>query len=139
MIRMSDVIHSGSREIVAAAICGESVKRTIVRRGRLAPSIEMHDASGRGVWGHALSVRLAGHLGLLVDRRVLPSDLGRHSRADDRGIRPTCERSPSPAIRRRPVRWNIQVIDDPRFPDSRRTVGEAVTAGRRGGPMAGSS
>jgi hypothetical protein len=27
----------------------------------------------------------------------------------------------------RPVRWNIQVIDDPRFPDLRRTVGEAVT------------
>jgi hypothetical protein len=27
----------------------------------------------------------------------------------------------------RPVRWSIQVIDDPRFPDARRTVGEAVT------------
>ena len=27
----------------------------------------------------------------------------------------------------RPVRWSIQVIDDPRFPDVRRTVGEAVT------------
>jgi hypothetical protein len=27
----------------------------------------------------------------------------------------------------RPVRWNIQVIDDPRFPDTRRMVGEAVT------------
>ncbi len=28
----------------------------------------------------------------------------------------------------KPVRWSIQVIDDPRFPDERRIVGEAVTA-----------
>ncbi len=27
----------------------------------------------------------------------------------------------------KPVRWSIQVIDDPRFPDVRRIVGEAVT------------
>jgi hypothetical protein len=27
----------------------------------------------------------------------------------------------------RPIRWSIQVIDDARFPDVRRTVGEAVT------------
>ena len=27
----------------------------------------------------------------------------------------------------RPVRWNIQVVDDPALPDVRRTVGEAVT------------
>jgi hypothetical protein len=27
----------------------------------------------------------------------------------------------------RPVRWNIQVVDDPHLPDVRRTVGEAVT------------
>ncbi len=32
---------------------------------------------------------------------------------------------------RRPVRWSIQVIDDPRFPDVRRMVGEAVTASSR--------
>ena len=31
----------------------------------------------------------------------------------------------------RPVRWSIQVIDDPRSPDVRRTVGEAVTASSR--------
>jgi hypothetical protein len=31
----------------------------------------------------------------------------------------------------RPVRWNIQVIDDPRFPDTRRMVGEAVTGSSR--------
>jgi hypothetical protein len=30
-----------------------------------------------------------------------------------------------------PVRWSIQVIDDPRHPDMRRTVGEAVTASSR--------
>jgi hypothetical protein len=28
----------------------------------------------------------------------------------------------------KPIRWSIQVIDDPRFPDIRRIVGEAVTA-----------
>ena len=28
----------------------------------------------------------------------------------------------------KPIRWSIQVIDDPRFPDVRRIVGEAVTA-----------
>jgi len=28
----------------------------------------------------------------------------------------------------KPVRWSIQVIDDPRAPDARRTVGEAVTS-----------
>ena len=28
----------------------------------------------------------------------------------------------------KPTRWSIQVIDDPRFPDIRRIVGEAVTA-----------
>jgi hypothetical protein len=27
----------------------------------------------------------------------------------------------------RPIRWSIQVVDDPRFPDVRRIVGEAVT------------
>jgi hypothetical protein len=27
----------------------------------------------------------------------------------------------------RPISWNIQVVDDPRLPDMRRTVGEAVT------------
>jgi hypothetical protein len=31
----------------------------------------------------------------------------------------------------RPVRWNIQVVDDPKSPDARRTVGEAVTASKR--------
>jgi hypothetical protein len=31
----------------------------------------------------------------------------------------------------RPVRWSIQVIDDPRYPDTRRTVGEAVTGATR--------
>jgi hypothetical protein len=31
----------------------------------------------------------------------------------------------------KPVRWNIQVIDDPRFPDTRRMVGEAVTGSSR--------
>jgi len=30
-----------------------------------------------------------------------------------------------------PVRWSIQVMDDPRYPDVRRTVGEAVTASSR--------
>src|SRR6202034_691427 len=27
----------------------------------------------------------------------------------------------------KPIRWSIQVMDDPRFPDLRRPVGEAVT------------
>lgn len=31
----------------------------------------------------------------------------------------------------RPVRWSIQVLDDPRSPESRRTVGEAVTTTKR--------
>jgi len=31
----------------------------------------------------------------------------------------------------RPVRWSILIIDDPRFPEVRRTVGEAVTAAAR--------
>jgi hypothetical protein len=31
----------------------------------------------------------------------------------------------------RSVRWSIQVVDDPRSPDARRTVGEAVTAAKR--------
>jgi hypothetical protein len=30
-----------------------------------------------------------------------------------------------------PVRWNIQIVDDPRFPEARRSVGEAVTASSR--------
>jgi len=30
-----------------------------------------------------------------------------------------------------PVRWSIQIVDDPRFPEVRRTVGEAVTAASR--------
>jgi len=30
-----------------------------------------------------------------------------------------------------PVRWSIQVVDDPRYPDVRRSVGEAVTASSR--------
>jgi len=30
-----------------------------------------------------------------------------------------------------PVRWSIQVLDDPRVPDARRTVGEAVTSSSR--------
>ena len=32
-----------------------------------------------------------------------------------------------------PVRWAIQVMDDPRSPDARRTVGEAVTKSSRRG------
>jgi hypothetical protein len=31
----------------------------------------------------------------------------------------------------RPVRWSVQVMDDPRKPDERRTVGEAVTESAR--------
>jgi len=31
----------------------------------------------------------------------------------------------------RSVRWNVQVVDDPRFPDVRRMVGEALTGSRR--------
>jgi hypothetical protein len=31
----------------------------------------------------------------------------------------------------KPVRWSIQVVDDPRSPEARRTVGEAVTASTR--------
>lgn len=31
----------------------------------------------------------------------------------------------------RPVRWSIQVLDDPRSPENRRTVGEAVTSSTR--------
>jgi hypothetical protein len=31
----------------------------------------------------------------------------------------------------RPVRWSIQVVDDPRHPDVRRNVGESVTASTR--------
>lgn len=31
----------------------------------------------------------------------------------------------------KPVRWSIQVVDDPRYPDVRRTVGESVTASKR--------
>jgi hypothetical protein len=31
----------------------------------------------------------------------------------------------------KPVRWSIQVVDDPRYPDVRRIVGEAVTACER--------
>lgn len=31
----------------------------------------------------------------------------------------------------KPVRWSIQIVDDPRFPDVRRTVGESVTASKR--------
>jgi hypothetical protein len=31
----------------------------------------------------------------------------------------------------RPVRWAIQIVDDPRHPDVRRTVGESVTASSR--------
>ena len=38
----------------------------------------------------------------------------------------------------RPVRWSIQVTDDPRFPDVRRIVGEAVTACARQAGRAGS-
>ena len=30
-----------------------------------------------------------------------------------------------------PVRWSIQVVDDPRSPDARRAVGEAITASSR--------
>jgi hypothetical protein len=30
-----------------------------------------------------------------------------------------------------PVRWRIQIVDDPRFPETRRPVGEAVTARSR--------
>jgi hypothetical protein len=31
----------------------------------------------------------------------------------------------------KPVRWSIQIVDDPRHPDVRRTVGESVTASTR--------
>ena len=31
----------------------------------------------------------------------------------------------------RPVRWSIQIVDDPRYPEVRRTVGESVTASAR--------
>lgn len=31
----------------------------------------------------------------------------------------------------RPVRWSIQIVDDPRYPDLRRPVGESVTASSR--------
>src|SRR5271165_5156715 len=31
----------------------------------------------------------------------------------------------------RPVTWSIQVISDPKSPDARRSVGEAVTTSRR--------
>jgi hypothetical protein len=31
----------------------------------------------------------------------------------------------------KPVRWSIQIVDDPRYPDVRRTVGESVTASKR--------
>ena len=31
----------------------------------------------------------------------------------------------------RPVRWSIQIVDDPRYPEVRRTVGESVTASSR--------
>jgi hypothetical protein len=31
----------------------------------------------------------------------------------------------------RPVRWTIQIVDDPRSPDVRRSVGDAVTASKR--------
>src|SRR5271167_4769157 len=31
----------------------------------------------------------------------------------------------------KPVRWTIEVIDDPKAPDARRTVGEAVTSSSR--------
>jgi hypothetical protein len=31
----------------------------------------------------------------------------------------------------RPVRWDIQVVDDPRHPDVRRTVGESITTSSR--------
>jgi hypothetical protein len=31
----------------------------------------------------------------------------------------------------RPVRWSIQIVDDPRYPEARRTVGESVTKSSR--------
>jgi hypothetical protein len=31
----------------------------------------------------------------------------------------------------KPVRWSIQIVDDPRDPEARRTVGESVTASKR--------
>src|SRR5262245_15632215 len=31
----------------------------------------------------------------------------------------------------KPVRWSIQIVDDPRFPEVRRTVGESITASSR--------
>jgi hypothetical protein len=31
----------------------------------------------------------------------------------------------------KPVRWSIQIVDDPRYPEVRRTVGESVTASSR--------
>jgi hypothetical protein len=31
----------------------------------------------------------------------------------------------------KPVRWSIQIVDDPRYPEARRTVGESVTASSR--------
>ena len=46
---------------------------------------------------------------------------------------------PGRSIRPKPVRWSIQVIDDPEFPDVRRTVGRGGDRLVRGGPTAGSS
>src|SRR5262249_50159191 len=31
----------------------------------------------------------------------------------------------------KPVRWSIQIVDDPRYPEVRRTVGESVTKSSR--------
>jgi hypothetical protein len=44
------------------------------------------------------------------------------------GYTPDLRSIASAADAGKPVRWAIQIVDDPRFPDTRRSVGEAVTA-----------
>jgi len=47
------------------------------------------------------------------------------------GYAPDLRASASTGESTRPVRWSILIIDDPRFPEVRRTVGEAITAAAR--------
>ena len=47
------------------------------------------------------------------------------------GYPPDLRAIASAGVGDRPVTWTIQVIDDPKSPDARRAVGEAVTASRR--------
>ena len=65
--------------------------------------------------------------GLLVDRRVLPVDVGRPARADAGLPARPARRSPSPATRPGRCGGASRCIDDPEHADDRRTVGEAVT------------